>query len=100
MEEVRENEKINEKAKSHGKLQYIDVEVPVGFLRATACIDPDYPGIDIEFIPDKNGNSEALSLPRVLFESSVETKQLRAIIWGDEMQEDPTHKVNFLQNQD
>lgn len=53
MEEVRENKKINEEAKSQGRPQYIDVNVPGGFIRATACIDPDYPGIDIEFVPDK-----------------------------------------------
>ena len=56
MEEVRENKKINEEAKSQGRPQYIDVNVPGGFIRATACIDPDYPGIDIEFVPDKNGS--------------------------------------------
>ena len=100
MEKLRENEKINEKVKSQGRPQYIDVNVPGGILRATACIDPNYPGIDIEFIPDKNGNPEALSLPRILFEKSVEDEKLRAIIWGDEMQEDPTLKVAFFQNQD
>lgn len=96
MEEVRENKKINEEAKSQERPQYIDVNVPGGFIRATACIDPDYPGIDIEFVPDKNGNPEALSLPRVLFEKPVEDGKLRAIVWGDEMKEDPTLKVEFL----
>lgn len=96
MEEVRENKKINEEAKSQGRPQYIDVNVPGGFIRATACNDPDYPGIDIEFVPDKNGNPEALSLPRVLFEKPVEDGKLRAIVWGDEMKEDPTLKVEFL----
>lgn len=96
MEKSEKNGKINEKVKSQGRPQYIDVDVPGGFLRATACIDPDYPGIDIEFIPDKTGNPEALSLPRVLFEKSAEDGKLRAIVWGDEMQEDPTLKVEFL----
>lgn len=99
MEEVREN-KINKEAKSQGYPQYIDVSVSGGILRATACIDPNYPGIDIEFIPDKNGNPEALSLPRVLFEKPVEDGKLRAIVWGNEMREDPTLKIEFLQNQD
>ena len=45
MEKLRENEKINEKVKSQGRPQYIDVNVPGGILRATACIDPNYPGI-------------------------------------------------------
>ena len=74
MEKLRENEKINEKVKSQGRPQYIDVNVPGGILRATACIDPNYPGIDIEFIPDKNGNPEALSLPRILLKSQWRTK--------------------------
>ena len=34
MEKLRENEKINEKVKSQGRPQYIDVNVPGGILRA------------------------------------------------------------------
>lgn len=54
MEKLRENEKINEKVKSQGRPQYIDVNVPGGILRATACIDPNYPGIDIEFFQNQD----------------------------------------------
>ena len=32
----------------------------------------------------------------VLFEKPVEDGKLRAIVWGDEMKEDPTLKVEFL----
>ena len=79
------------------KPQYLDVKVPGGILRARACIDPDYPGMDIEFIPDeKGGNVNAVSLPRVLIEKPVENGKLRAIVWSDELKEDPTLKVEFL----
>ena len=95
MKELKKNEN-NMETKPQTRPQYIDVDVAGGFLRATACTDPNYPGIDIEFIPDKNGNPDAVSLPRVLFEKSVKDGQLRAIVWGDEMKEDPTIKVEFL----
>ena len=79
------------------KPQYLDVKVPGGILRARACIDPDYPGMDIEFIPDEEGsNVNAVSLPRVLIEKPVENGKLRAIVWGDELKEDPTLKIEFL----
>ena len=79
------------------KPQYLDVKVPGGILRARACIDPDYPGMDIEFIPDeKGGNVNAVSLSRVLIEKPVENGKLRAIVWGDELKEDPTLKIEFL----
>lgn len=79
------------------KPRYLDVKVPGGILRARACIDLDYPGMDIEFIPDeKGGNVNAVSLPRVLIEKPVDNGKLRAIVWSDELKEDPTLKVEFL----
>ena len=45
----------------------IRVKVEGGTLVATASPDPDYPGIDVEFIPD-NDSGFGVSTPRVLFE--------------------------------
>ena len=59
-------------------------------------MDSDYPGIDICFIPDEKGNyNEPISLPRVLIEKPVDNEKLRAIVWNNENQEDPTYKIEF-----
>ena len=76
--------------------QSVDVKIPGGILRAVECMDSDYPGIDICFIPDEKDNyNEPISLPRVLIEKPVDNEKLRAIIWNNENQEDPTFKIEF-----
>ncbi len=72
----------------------IRVKVEGGTLVATASPDPDYPGIDVEFIPD-NDSGFGVSTPRVLFEKP-KGEQLRALIWADKDQEDYTNKVEFF----
>lgn len=69
------------------------VKVKGGELVATKTVDPEYPGIDIEFVSD-NDNGSALSRPRVLFECTKDGK-LRVLVWADEDNEDYTHKVEF-----
>ena len=76
--------------------QSIDIKIPGGILHAVECMDPDYPGIDISFIPDEKGNyNEPIFLPRVLIEKPVDNEKLRAIVWNNEKQEDPTFKIEF-----
>ena len=70
------------------------VKVKGGELVATKTFDPEYPGIDIEFISDSDKGSSALSRPRVLFECTKEGK-LRVLVWADEDNEDYTPKVEF-----
>lgn len=69
------------------------IKVKGGELVATKTVDPEYPGIDIEFVSD-NDNGSALSRPRVLFECTKDGK-LRVLVWADEDNEDYTHKVEF-----
>lgn len=69
------------------------VKVKGGELVATKTVDPEYPGIDIEFVSD-NDDDSALSRPRVLFECTKDGK-LRVLVWADEDNEDYTHKVEF-----
>lgn len=69
------------------------VKVKGGELVATKTFDPEYPGIDIEFISDSD-NGSTLSRPRVLFECTKDGK-LRVLVWADEDNEDYTHKVEF-----
>ena len=71
----------------------MEVNVNGGELIATETHDPEYPGIDIEFI-SSNDNGSDLSRPRVLFERPKDGK-LRVLIWADKDNEDYTHKVEF-----
>lgn len=70
------------------------IRVPIdgGELVATPCLDPDYPGIDVEFEP--NIEADKVGLPRVLVEKPNGEK-LHALVWGDLDQEDYTTKVEF-----
>lgn len=73
-------------------------KVPVsdGYLEVIASIDKDYPGLDVEYIPD-NENSRGKSNPRILFESTPTEsgKKLRALIWDDKDNEDYTKEIVF-----
>jgi len=73
----------------------LKVKVEGGYFRATVSEDPDYPGIDVEFVP--NGYNGDLSVPRVLFEQPKDMKdiQCRALIWGDKDNEDFTSEVEW-----
>ena len=62
-----------------------------GTLYAKVINDDAYPGIDIEYIPDRE-NDEALSLPHVLVEWP-EGDRLRALVWNDPGSEDFTVEV-------
>ncbi len=70
------------------------VKVDGGYLRAETSCDPDYPGIDIEFISDDE-DREALSRPRVLVEKPVDNGNLRALIWNNPNSEDYTEEINL-----
>lgn len=71
----------------------IDVKVKGGELIATKSSDPEYPGVDIEFVAD-NDNGDNLSRPRVLFEFPKDGK-LRVLVWADKDSEDYTHEIEF-----
>lgn len=74
-------------------MEEIKVRVNGGYIRANASSDPDYPGIDVEFVSD-NDVGETLSRPRVLFEKPVDDN-LRALIWDDADDEDYTKEIVF-----
>lgn len=74
-------------------MEEIKVSVKGGYIRANASEDPDYPGIDVEFVSD-NDVGETLSRPRVLFEKPVDDN-LRALIWDDADNEDYTKEIVF-----
>lgn len=74
-------------------MDQIKVKVEGGTLVATASPDPNYPGIDVEFVPEDE-EEFGVSTPRVLFEKPKGEK-LRALIWADKDYEDYTNKVEF-----
>lgn len=71
----------------------IDVLVDGGYIRANAAQDEDYPGIDVEFVPNKP-QGDALSFPRVLFEKPKDD-DLRVLIWADPNDEDYSDEIEF-----
>lgn len=70
-----------------------------GVLRIDVCSDINYPGIDIEFVANKESN-EPFTRPRVLIEAPIDintSKQenLRVLVWGDAKSEDYTDSIVF-----
>lgn len=71
----------------------IEIRVNGGYIRATVNDDPNYPGIDVEFVSDTDDGSFS-SRPRVLMEKPLEG-ELRALIWSDKNKEDYTEEILF-----
>lgn len=69
-----------------------------GTLVATLSSDPNYPGIDVEYIDDHD-LGESLSRPRILIEAP-ETEdagqELRCLIWNDPLSEDYSEEINLI----
>lgn len=74
-------------------MKAIEIRVKGGYIRAIVNEDPNYPGIDVEFVSDTDDGSEA-SRPRVLMEKPLDG-QLRTLIWDDEKNEDYTKEIVF-----
>lgn len=71
-----------------------EIRTDAGVFVISESPDPNYPGVDIEFIADGTPE-EAVSNPRVYFKYSVEERTLQAYVWNDMSNEDYTHKVTF-----
>ena len=73
----------------------IRVRVKGGYLRANSSDDPDYPGIDVEFVPDNYDGT--FTIPRVLFEQPQDRTdiQCRALVWESKDEEDYTTEVEW-----
>jgi len=54
-----------------------------------------YPGIDVEFVPEKGLKSDLVSGPRVVFEFPEESDGPEVKIWEDAHSEDYTESVSF-----
>lgn len=73
----------------------IRVKVKGGYLRANPSDDPDYPGIDVEFVPDNYDGT--FTIPRVLFEQPKDRTdiQCRALVWENKDDEDYTSEIEW-----
>lgn len=71
-----------------------------GHLVATISPDPNYPGIDVEYVDD-NDDGTTMSRPRVLIEQPVEdneTQKIRCLIWNNPDSEDYTEDTTLYQS--
>lgn len=73
-----------------------------GILRVDVSCDEDYPGLDIEFIPN-NENIKPVTRPRVLIEAPINENgtqdNLRALVWANEDSEDYSDEIIFSNKQ-
>lgn len=74
--------------------QEFSVDVPGGKLEVIKVMDPEYPGVDVCFVPDVESET-ALSTPRVLIERPKDG-HLRALVWDDPNNEDYTYNIPLL----
>lgn len=78
-------------------MEFIELKVEGGLLRVVVVDDPEYPGVDIGFIPDnedENDDEKIITYPRILLEKPKGEK-LRALIWDDKDSEDYSKKIEF-----
>lgn len=88
-DEWLENESLDE--------NQLKIRILNGMLVATPSSDPDYPGIDIEYVDDHD-LGDALSRSRVLIESPTSEKseqELRCLIWNDPLSEDYSDEISL-----
>ena len=64
-----------------------------GYLAIDKSRDPDYSGVDIEFVPD-NEKELLYTRPRVVIEKPKGEK-LRCLIWNNKSSEDYSDKIIF-----
>ena len=79
-------------------MEQIKVRVEGGYFIATPNEDPNYPGIDVEFVAD-NDNGENLSRPRVMFEKPLDDN-LQVLIWENPRDLMPTTEIYFEESQE
>lgn len=76
--------------------------LPGGHLDIRVAPDPNYPGLDVEFIADNEKCDSQLSRPRVLIEmpdtvdgDDAHYHELRALCWADRNCEDYTDEITL-----
>lgn len=70
--------------------------VPGGKINIEPSYDADYPGVDMEYIPENNDEyPDESTRPRVLIEKPVKTSKLSVMVWADANNEDYSQKIEF-----
>lgn len=73
----------------------LQIRLGNGYLVATISADPDYPGIDVEYVDDNEKETD-LSRPRVLIESPIDDNgAIRALVWNDSESEDYVEEIKL-----
>ena len=74
--------------------QVTKIPIGNGYLDVRASIDPDYPGLDVEFIPETESDGTYRTWPRVLIERP-QGEKLRVLVWADPRSEDYSDEIEF-----
>lgn len=82
-----------DRQKAGSGVSTVDVKGKGYFEVMTGC-DPNYPGVDVEFISSNDNNENKASRPRVVFEYPKDGG-LRMLIWADRDSEDYSEKIEF-----
>ena len=85
--------KIESEAKALGD-RVTTLPIGNGYLDIRASVDPDYPGLDVEFIPDNETDGTYRTRPRVLIERP-NGEGLRVLVWADPRSEDYSDEIEF-----
>lgn len=74
-----------------------DYRLPIrdGFLDISISADPNYPGIDIEYVSE-NEDENSWTRPRVVVENDNSENELRCLVWADRASEDFTDYVCLI----
>ena len=74
--------------------QVTKIPIGNGYLDVRASIDPDYPGLDVEFIPETESDGTYRTWPRVLIERP-QGEKLRVLVWANPRSEDYSDEIEF-----
>lgn len=88
---------MEENKKEIDDIQVITVPVLGGEIRVTVCGDPNYPGVDVEYVADSDEGQNP-SRPRVTMEMTMVdegSSLLRALVWTDPEKEGYTKVISF-----
>lgn len=77
-----------------GQIEF-EVRLPSSVIDGNISCDPEYPGIDLEYVPPFENEENPTTRPRVVMEMPSSTRELSAMIWSDPNSEDYSRKIVF-----
>lgn len=76
----------------------LEINIPLenGYMNINASQDPEYKGVDMEYVPEKENPENPSTRPRILIENPAETPHnLNIYVWSDPKSEDYTTKITI-----